>query len=174
MPQLIVTSYWMARERLDNLRPRFVLSIMDPTSKFSLPSFDTVKAHKTVWVHDITSDDIEFDRPYVTPSLEHVQSIVDLANRWGSTDRVLVHCMAGVSRSSAAGLIYLAALNPSKIDQATSWLRSAGPWLSPNPLMIRLGDQVLNLGGRLIEAHSRMADARMQGVLEPVVVPLRM
>lgn len=174
MPRIIITSYWTARERLDELRPRYILSLMDPTSKFSLPLVDCVKAHETVWVTDITTDEIEFDDPYVVPSPEHVRTIVDLAHRWGSADRVLVHCMAGVSRSAAAGLIYLATLNPTKVDQAASWLRSEGPWLSPNPLMVRLGDQVLGLEGRLIKAHSSMGEARMQGVMEPVVVPLRM
>ena len=174
MSQLIITSYWIARECMVEFRPRFVLSIMGPASKFSLPQIASVEDHETVWVHDITSDDIEFEQPYVPPSLDHVKAIVDLASCWGSSGPVLIHCMAGVSRSSAAGLIYLATLNPSKCDQAASWLRSAGPWLSPNPLMIRLGDQVLNLEGRLIKAHSRMADARMKGVMEPVVVPIRM
>ena len=174
MSQLIITSYWIARERLGELRPRFVLSLMDPTSKFSLPLVDTVKAHETIWVHDITSDDIEFDRPYVTPSLEHVHAIVDLANRWRSSGPVLTHCMAGVSRSAAAALIYLATLNPSKIDQAASWLRSAGPWLNPNPLMIGWADKVLGLEGRLVSAHQGMGDTRMRGVMEPVVMPLRM
>ncbi len=174
MSQLIVTSYWMARERLDELRPRFVLSLMDPTSKFSLPLVETVKAHETVWVHDISTDEIELEKPYIIPSPEHVRAIVDLAHRWGSSGPVLIHCMAGVSRSAAAALIYLAALNPSKIDQAASWLRSTGPWLSPNPLMVRLGDEVLGLEGRLIDAHRRMGEAPMKGVMEPVVVPLRM
>lgn len=172
MGQLIITSYWFAREQIEDLRPRFVLSLMDPTSNFYLPQVDSVEAHETIWVHDIASDASEFDRPYVAPSLEHVQAIVELAQRWGSKDRVLIHCMAGVSRSAAAGLIYLSALNPSRIGQVASLMRSAGPWLSPNPLMVRLADNALCLNGRLIAAHNNMGEARMYGVVEPVVLPM--
>ena len=172
MGQLIITSYWFAREQIDDLRPRYVLSLMDPTSKFTLPQVDSVETYKTIWLHDIASEASAFDRPYVVPSLEHVQVIIELAQRWGFKDRVLIHCMAGVSRSAAAGLIYLSVLNPSRIGQVVSLMRSAGPWLSPNPLMVRLADNALCLNGRLIAAHKNMSAARVHSVAGPVVLPM--
>jgi predicted protein tyrosine phosphatase len=172
MGQLIITSYWFAREQIENLRPRFVLSLMDPTSNFYLPQVDSVEVHETIWVHDIASEASEFGRPCVAPSLEHVQFVIELAQRWGFEDRVLIHCMAGVSRSAAAGLIYLSALNPSRIGQVASLMRSAGPWLSPNPLMVNLADNALHLNGRLMAAHNSMGAARMHGVVQPVALPM--
>ena len=172
MGQLTITSYWFAREQMHAFRPRFVLSLMDPTSNFKLPRVDSVEAHETICVHDIASEASEFDRPYIAPSLAHIQAIVALARRWGSEDLVLIHCMAGISRSAAAGLIYLAAQDPYRIGQAARLMRSAGPWLRPNPLMVQLADSALCLNGRLITAHKNMGEATMKGVVEPVVLPM--
>lgn len=66
---------------------------------------------------------------------------------------MVIHCRAGVSRSTAAALILACALYPARDPhEAAQTLRAASPIATPNPLMIALADDHLNRQGRLIQA----------------------
>jgi predicted protein tyrosine phosphatase len=87
---------------------------------------------------------------------EDIQQIVRLAERLRSeTGTVLVHCEAGVSRSSAAALImYAYWFGPGREEQAMARVLSQRPVAIPNRRMIELADRLLDRGGRLVEALS--------------------
>ena len=57
---------------------------------------------------------------------------------------MLIHCWAGISRSTAAAYVALCALNP-HADERTlaNRLRSASPQASPNPRIVALADAEL-------------------------------
>lgn len=57
---------------------------------------------------------------------------------------LLVHCQAGISRSSAAAMVALRVLcGPGSEFDLAQHLRLTRPECRPNPLMLRLADQVL-------------------------------
>jgi predicted protein tyrosine phosphatase len=65
----------------------------------------------------------------------------------------LIHCWAGISRSTAAAFISLCALNPEADElRLAQALREASPTAHPNRRLVRLGDTVLQRSGRMIEA----------------------
>ncbi|TIO01331.1 MAG: protein tyrosine phosphatase, partial [Mesorhizobium sp.] len=75
----------------------------------------------------------------------------------------VVHCYAGISRSTASAYIIAAALAP-KRDEAelAKTLRFLSPSATPNPRLIAVADMLLGREGRMIaavEAIGRGADA---------------
>jgi predicted protein tyrosine phosphatase len=82
-----------------------------------------------------------------------VQQIILLADGLrSSTGRILIHCEAGVSRSSAAALImYACWLGPGREPEAMERVLAQRPVAVPNRRMVELADKLLDRGGRLVE-----------------------
>jgi predicted protein tyrosine phosphatase len=85
---------------------------------------------------------------------EDIRRIIRLAESLRSeTGRVLIHCEAGVSRSSAAALImYAYWLGPGREREAMERVLSQRPIATPNRRMVELADRQLHRAGRLLEA----------------------
>jgi predicted protein tyrosine phosphatase len=84
---------------------------------------------------------------------EDVRKIIQLAESLRSgTGRVLIHCEAGVSRSSAAALImYACWLGPGREREAMDRVLAQRPVAVPNRRMVELADRLLDRGGRLLD-----------------------
>jgi predicted protein tyrosine phosphatase len=85
---------------------------------------------------------------------EDIRRIIQLAEGLRSdTGRILLHCEAGVCRSSAAALImYAYWLGPGREQEAMERVLSQRPVAIPNRRMVELADRLLDRGGRLVEA----------------------
>jgi predicted protein tyrosine phosphatase len=70
---------------------------------------------------------------------------------------VLIHCFAGVSRSTAVALIvYAVLLGVGKEEEALAYVLKARPQAEPNPWIVELADEALGRKGKLlqvVEAH---------------------
>jgi predicted protein tyrosine phosphatase len=81
---------------------------------------------------------------------------------------MVIHCWAGISRSTAAAFITLCALNPeTPEDLIAKRLREASPTAYPNRLMIRLGDKALERGGSMVDAVESIG----RGIVASEAVP---
>jgi predicted protein tyrosine phosphatase len=102
--------------------------------------------HIRVLIHDI-AEPIE---GYIHPDAKHVVQLIDFASAWDRRGPMVIHCWAGISRSTAAAFVMLCALNP-RVPEAliARSLREASPTAFPNRLMVRLGDAALNRAGRM-------------------------
>ena len=82
-----------------------------------------------------------------------IQEIINMAEDLRtSTGRVLIHCEAGVSRSTAAALImYACWLGPGGEREAMRRVLAQRPIAIPNHRMVELADRLLDRGGRLVE-----------------------
>jgi len=90
------------------------------------------------------------------PNDSHVRKLLDFASKWGHGDRakpLLIHCYAGVSRSTASAYIIALALDP-ELDEAAlaQKLRALSPSATPNIRLIALADDMLGRDGRMIAA----------------------
>ncbi|WP_341895987.1 protein-tyrosine-phosphatase [Ferrovibrio terrae] len=65
---------------------------------------------------------------------------------------LLVHCYAGVSRSTASAVTLMAQRNPARAADIFAALGDIRPKAWPNSVMIAHADRLLNLGGTLVEA----------------------
>jgi predicted protein tyrosine phosphatase len=84
---------------------------------------------------------------------DDVRQIIRLAEglRLG-TGKVLIHCEAGVSRSTAAALImYACWLGPGYEREAMERVLAQRPVAIPNRRMVKLADRLLERRGRLAE-----------------------
>ena len=82
-----------------------------------------------------------------------VQEIITLAEDLRtSTGRVLIHCEAGVSRSTAAALImYACWLGPGGEREAMRRVLAQRPTAIPNSRMVEIADKLLGREGRLVD-----------------------
>ena len=87
------------------------------------------------------------------PCAAHIGELIGFCRGWDRASPLLIHCWAGISRSTAAA--YIAAtdrLGPGSEADLAKALREASPTASPNPLMIALADAALGRGGAMTEA----------------------
>lgn len=100
------------------------------------------------------------DGPY-GPTAEDVRQIIALAESLrASTGKVLIHCEAGVSRSSAAALImYACWLGAGREREALSRVLLQRAIARPNRLMVSLADKLLGRDGRLVEVVQAYEEA---------------
>lgn len=89
----------------------------------------------------------------IAPSEAHVAQLIDFVRDWDQSAPLVVHCWMGVSRSPAAAVIAILALNPQEDDfELARRLRKAAPHATPNTRLIEIGDRMLQREGRLIAA----------------------
>jgi len=88
---------------------------------------------------------------------EDVRRIVQLAEQLQSeSGTLLIHCEAGISRSTATALIIHACwLGQGCEDEAMQRVIEQRPYAIPNRRMVALADSFLGLNGRLLEARDR-------------------
>ncbi|MPZ56855.1 MAG: protein tyrosine phosphatase [Rhizobiales bacterium] len=99
---------------------------------------------------------------YIHPADEHVARLIDFVQQWERTAPLVVHCYAGISRSTAAAFITACALRPER-DEASiaTAIRNASPTASPNPLLVALADRRLGRRGRMIAAVQQIGPCVM-------------
>jgi predicted protein tyrosine phosphatase len=137
------------------IRPSDLVSLVPTEEQPRTPTGVDPARHLRLLIHDITTS----DNASILPQSKHIQTLIDFIHGWKRNDPLLLHCVAGVSRSSAAALITLVTLAPGREGEAARALRSAGPHFSPNRLMIQLADDILGTGGRLLAACEAMGPA---------------
>jgi predicted protein tyrosine phosphatase len=93
----------------------------------------------------------------VAPQAAHIEQILafgrDIARASGGAPHLLVHCHAGVSRSSASmALLVAQALPDQPGDVIFAEILRIRPQIWPNLRIVELGDHALGRGGDLIAA----------------------
>jgi predicted protein tyrosine phosphatase len=129
-------------------RPSHLISLLSPSSpagSWPKPSGE----HLRLAFHDIAAP----QDGLLAPCAEQVAELLAFAARWVPARPLLVHCWAGVSRSTAAALIIgcQRTLVGTEMEIAHA-LRIAAPYATPNPLLIALADEMLGRDGRMIAA----------------------
>jgi len=94
------------------------------------------------------------------PTVEDVERLIATARSLAEqSGRVVIHCQAGISRSTAAATIFYAVLlGEGREDEAIARVLAAREFAIPNRRMIRIADELLGRGGRLIAAVQRAMD----------------
>jgi len=108
---------------------------------------------------------------YVLPGEDHVTKLVDFVTGWDRTAPLVVHCYAGISRSTAGAFIAACALNPKRDERMIARLmRDASPTAMPNLRLVALADDLLGRKGRMIKA----VDSLGPGVSAYEGIPFRL
>jgi predicted protein tyrosine phosphatase len=97
---------------------------------------------------------------YVLPGEDHVTKLVDFVTQWNRAAPLVVHCYAGISRSTAGALIAACALNPERDERTIARLiRDASPTAQPNLRLVALADDLLGRKGRMVKAVDNLGPA---------------
>jgi predicted protein tyrosine phosphatase len=146
-----------------------VLSILDPGFPDPEDFAGYGQHHRlTLRFHDI----IEPVPGQILPQAEHVERLIgfgrDLAG--DPLDHLLVHCHAGISRSTAAMATLLARHTPGGGEEGIfARIREIRPIAWPNSRMVDFADDILGRGGRLSAAlreHYRFQAPRRPDFVE--------
>ncbi len=103
-------------------------------------------------------DDIaEFHPDRTAPSEQHVLELLGFVSDWDQSAPMLVHCYAGMSRSTACAFIALCALNPKDNEgRIAKAIGRLSPTATPNRRLVALADDIMQRNGRMIAAVSEM------------------
>ncbi len=89
----------------------------------------------------------------IPPGAGHVEQLIAFVQDWDRRAPLVVHCWAGISRSSAAAFIAMATLRPDTDEFALARsLRAASQTATPNQRLVALADAILGRDGRMIDA----------------------
>jgi predicted protein tyrosine phosphatase len=149
----------VARSKASHLLTWLQDEIVVETPRLILP-----ERHIRFHIHDIS----EPIPGHVEPGAEHIDQLIEFALDWGGRGPIVVHCWAGISRSTAAAYTALCAINPGVPEELIALrLREASPTAYPNRLIIRLADDALGRRGRMVRAIESIG----RGVIATEAVP---
>jgi predicted protein tyrosine phosphatase len=153
-------------------RVTHVLSILDPgwPEPEALGAFDPHRRLELRF-HDV----IETGSGYIAPESRDVEQLLafgrDLTEARGT--HLLVHCHAGVSRSTAAATLILAQTHPDRpAEEALLTVARQRPRAWPNLRILELGDALLERRGELVDAaraHYRRRLDREPWMIEQMI-----
>jgi predicted protein tyrosine phosphatase len=130
-------------------KPSRVISILDPGSAFPDLGATYVGRHLSLEFHDIHLPTL--DR--VMPAATHVDRLLRFLKRWDPKEPLLIHCRAGIGRSTAAAFIAACYHNPKTDEQQIAAdLTQASPIARPNKALIRIADNAMTRKGRMLAA----------------------
>jgi predicted protein tyrosine phosphatase len=145
---IIVCSAAAAPAVLRERRPDHVVSLLAPGAEVAPPP---VPADR--WLH-LEFHDIAAEAPGLTaPSPAHIARLLAFLRAGALEGELLIHCLAGVSRSPAAA--YVAAClrgGAGREAEIAGRLRARAPTATPNPRVIALADQALGRRGAMVAA----------------------
>lgn len=132
-------------------RPSHLITLLDPdhANDIETPAPLTADRHLRIGVNDICDP---------TEGLllcqEHmVQDILDFGATWDEREPILIHCWAGISRSTATAFTLACERNPD-VDERdiADRLRRESALATPNRRIVAIADDLLGRGGRMVDA----------------------
>jgi len=141
------------------LAPSHLISLLHPNEMIATPpGFDPTR-HLRVGINDIIAP----EEGCIVPEESHVNEVIEFLRGWRAEGQLLIHCWAGVSRSTATAFIALCLWNEGREHDAARAIRQAAPHAQPNRRIVHLADQLLRRNGRMNDAVAAMGPARIVG-----------
>lgn len=147
--KIAVDSYWNVTEATRRLQPDAVVSIMD--AAHLAPSLCLApQRHLHLGFHDIQKPETGKS----PPTQDQIAKLIEFAEHHSKSGarHLLIHCMAGVSRSPAAAYILAVSVRREDPVRSAVQLFRAAPFADPNMLMIRHADELGGWKGAMLSA----------------------
>lgn len=146
---IYVCSLPRLRETYARIGARRVITLINEGTPVDLPDALEEPDYLRLDMHDIA----EVQDGMMPPGEAHVRRLLAFAGEWDQSQPLLVHCFAGISRSTATAYTIAAALNPKRDEAELAWrLRELSPSATPNPRIVAFADDILGRNGRMIRA----------------------
>lgn len=138
---------------IDEHRVRHVVTLLAPNTPHDMPRGIAADRHLKLYFHDI----IQAMDGHTPPSAADAERLVSFIGSWDRADPMLIHCWAGISRSTAAAFTALCMFRPRADEEELALeLRRASPSATPNRLIVTLADDVLGRKGRMVKAIEKI------------------
>ncbi|MGX5732709.1 tyrosine phosphatase family protein [Bosea thiooxidans] len=169
MPSLHVSSLSRLHETVAAVRASHVVTLINVGTVVERPPTISAERHLFLGMSDIAAP----VDGHILPAQEHVARLICFVGDWDRQAPMVIHCWAGISRSTAAAFIAACTLRPDRDEEEVAdALRAAAPSATPNARLVALADAALGRRGRMIRAIERIgrgADA-FEGT--PFAMPL--
>jgi predicted protein tyrosine phosphatase len=164
-----VCSLARLHETVDGTGARHVITLLKHTDRVERPASIAEANHLILGMDDIA---VPMDG-YVIPCEEHVRSLIAFVRRWRREKPLVVHCFAGISRSTAGAYVAACALNAARDEMAIAReLRRASPTATPNARIVSLADRMLGRDGRMVAAIDSIGLGALAYEAEPFQLAL--
>ncbi|HXL13817.1 MAG TPA: protein tyrosine phosphatase [Bradyrhizobium sp.] len=135
-----------------------ILTVMANVDQVQRPASVLEVNHLKVSMDDITE---QMDG-FVAPCDAHIERVLNFVRGWDRSAPLVVHCYAGISRSTASAFAAACALNPHRDEMSIArQIRQASPTAFPNRLIVTLADKALGREGRMMRALDEMGPGTM-------------
>ncbi|HVX98952.1 MAG TPA: protein-tyrosine phosphatase family protein [Pseudorhodoplanes sp.] len=142
---------------VDQTGARHIVTLMKDIAQVRRPAAVPAHNHLLLDMDDIT-EPIE---GCVPPCGEHVEQLISFVTKWDRAAPLVVHCFAGISRSTAGAFITACCLNPGRDERAIArQIRAASPTAQPNIRLVSLADEILGRDGRMVRAIDEIGFAQ--------------
>jgi len=169
MPRLHVCSLALIAETVSKTGARSLVTLLSPGTAVQRPMHIRPERHLNLAISDI----VEPMPGHVLPEAAHLDELLKFVHSWDRAEPMVIHCFAGVSRSTAAAYIAACALTPRRDEFAIARsLRIASPTASPNSLLVALADRALGRSGRMNDAIAKIGRGRECFEGEPFALEL--
>src|SRR6204780_4974374 len=149
--------------------PRHVVSLLKDQDLVRRPDGIAADNHLIIGIDDISTP---LDG-YIIPAQEHVAELLTFVRGWDRAAPMVVHCYAGISRSTASAFAAACLLNPHRDEISIArQIRAASPIASPNRLIVSLADKALGREGRMLRALDEMGPGGMAAGSRPFGIDL--
>jgi predicted protein tyrosine phosphatase len=153
MTAILVTSLPAMEGAIRAFRPSHLVTLLSPEHMIETPPGFPSERHLQLALNDVA----ETWASEAPPTERHIERLLSFGRAWLTDAPMLVHCWAGISRSTAAAYILLCdRAKPGTESMIAHDLRARAPHACPNVLMIRLADEMLERRGRMVEAIARI------------------
>jgi predicted protein tyrosine phosphatase len=153
MPRIHVCALSKIADAVRETGARSMVTLINPLYPVERPAEIEAARH----LHISVSDIVEHLDGHVAPDVAHVQDLLRFAHAWDRAHPLLIHCYAGVSRSTAAAYVATCALRPELCERETAQrLRALSPTATPNARIVAIADNLLGRNGRMVAAISEI------------------
>ena len=145
-----------------------LVSLINAQMMPQTPQFLEVDNHLKLSMNDVTTS----VSGCISPSADHIKLLVEFVGNWDQSNPMVIHCWAGISRSTAAAFIALCLLNPDHSEvHIAELIREKSSIASPNRLLVSCADQYLKRGGRMISAVDKIGQGEIASASAPFSLP---
>ncbi len=149
MPRLHVCSLALIGDTVARTGAGSLVTLLSPGTAVMRPATILPARHLYIAISDIVAP----IPGQVLPERKHLDDLIRFVEGWDRAEPMVIHCFAGVSRSTAAAFIAACALNPRRDEfEVARAIRAASPTATPNARLVALADQALERGGRMTAA----------------------
>jgi predicted protein tyrosine phosphatase len=159
-----VCSLARLHETVEETGALHVVTLLKDTDRVERPRRIAEANHLILGMDDIA---VPMDG-YVIPCDEHVARLIDFVRGWNRAKPMVVHCYAGISRSTAGAFVAACTLNPARDELAIAQaLRRASATATPNIRIVSLADRMLARDGRMVAAIDSIGRGLMAFEADP-------